>query len=82
MDLIIDSGGRCRLVYDEAIDWGAVGTLYIQRASHVEPITGGNWQADLTPVGGPVLGPFEKRSKALAAETKWLAEHWLLAFAQ
>ncbi len=37
----------------------------------------GRWHADLSPVGGPVLGPFGQRSAALAAETSWLDEHWL-----
>lgn len=31
--------------------------------------------ADITPVGGPVLGPFERRSEAVAAELQWLGEH-------
>ena len=35
------------------------------------------WWADLTPSGGPVLGPFEKRSQALAAEAVWIQEHIL-----
>jgi hypothetical protein len=36
------------------------------------------WQlADLTPVGGPLLGPFEKRRKALDAEVGWLEANWI-----
>lgn len=31
--------------------------------------------ADLSPVGGPLLGPYQRRSEALAAEVQWLAEH-------
>ena len=50
----------------------------ITRASHVEPDQQGRWLADLTPVAGPVLGPFERRSEALEAEQSWLAEHWLV----
>ena len=30
------------------------------------------------PVGGPVLGPFDRRSEALEAERAWLEAHWLL----
>ena len=51
----------------------------IARASHVEPDPDGRWQADLRPVGGPVLGPFDRRSEALAAELAWLEAHWLVA---
>jgi hypothetical protein len=28
-------------------------------------------------VGGPVLGPFDRRSDALEAERDWLERHWL-----
>ncbi|WP_242687916.1 hypothetical protein [Alienimonas californiensis] len=42
------------------------------RASHVEPADGGVWTADLSPSGGPVLGPFPLRSEALTAEADWL----------
>ena len=77
MELVIDPRGTCRLIYDETIDLNSLGNRTIQRASHVEPTDKGDWQADLLPVGGPVLGPFAKRSEALAAETVWLAQHWL-----
>lgn len=44
--------------------------------SHNVPITSWtSWWADLTPVGGPVLGPFEATETALAAEVAWLVEH-------
>ena len=36
------------------------------------------WLADLSPVNGPVLGPFDRRSEALAAELAWLEANWLL----
>jgi hypothetical protein len=44
-----------------------------RRASHVEP-TGpaGTWIADMSPMGGPSLGPFENRSDALVVEVDWL----------
>ncbi len=41
---------------------------------HAIPV--GFWYADLAPVGGPVLGPFLKRSTALEAELDWLVAHW------
>ena len=41
-----------------------------RRASHVEPDADGRWWADLSPVAGPRLGPFEVRSAALDAEPR------------
>ena len=55
----------------------SLGTVNIRRASHVEPTTEGRWTADLSPVGGPMLGPFALRSEALDAEQQWLLHHWL-----
>jgi hypothetical protein len=73
MQLVIDHDGTVRTLYTEAIDLEAIGPADISRASHVEPAEGG-WTADMLPVGGPVLGPFAKRSEALAAEVRWLEE--------
>jgi hypothetical protein len=36
----------------------------------------------MTPVAGPVLGPFQLRSQALAAEQQWLTEHLATVSAQ
>jgi hypothetical protein len=77
MQIIISPGGTVRCIYDEAIDLAALGKPVIMRASHVEPTTDGSWQADLSPVDGPVLGPFGRRSEALAAEVEWLQANWL-----
>ena len=71
-----DGTGRC--VYGEQIPLRALGELQIRRASHVEPDERGRWWADLSPVGGPILGPYLDRSAALAAEAQWLCQHWLL----
>lgn len=79
MDLILTPAGHLRCVYDEAIDLAALGTPQIERASHVEPAASGGWTADLSPVGGPVLGPFALRSAALTAERDWLIQYWLLS---
>ncbi|MBM4072690.1 MAG: hypothetical protein FJ271_27755 [Planctomycetes bacterium] len=77
MLLIVDPGGAVRCLYDEAIDLSALGTPKIDRASHVEPDADGRWWADLWPVEGPRLGPFDARSLALTAERAWLETHWL-----
>ena len=75
---------------NEAIDWliknrpelvrevptvGVIGpadSVRRWRATHYLPI---GWWADLLPVGGPVLGPFEDRDPALAAEVAWLRDN-------
>jgi hypothetical protein len=77
MELIITPGGAVRCVYGEAIDLTQLGSPTITRASHVEPDQYGRWLADLSPVGGPKLGPFRSRSEALAAEQNWLETNWL-----
>ena len=78
MDLVIAVNGTARCVYGEAIDLAALGGIEVRRASHVETDVGGAWWADLSPVAGPRLGPYPRRSDALAAEGTWLAEHWLV----
>ena len=78
MELVIDPSGAIRCVYDEAIDLAALGKLRVARASHVEPDAQGRWTADLRPVDGPLMGPFTLRSEALAAEQRWLEQHWLI----
>lgn len=50
----------------------AIGDIKIARASHVEPTGDGRWAADLAPVGGPVLGPFDLKEDALREEVAWL----------
>ena len=78
MQLLIDARGDVRCVYSETVNLAQLGRMTIARGSHVEPDTTGDWHADLSPVGGPKLGPFGRRSEALAAEARWLDTHWLL----
>ena len=77
MQLVITSSGVVRCVYSEEIDLTALGSPVITRASHVDPDQQGRWSADLSPVGGPMLGPFSSRSEALDAERQWLERNWL-----
>lgn len=77
MEIIIQTNGSASCIYSEAIPVRELGQVTISRASHVEPTTDGKWTADLTPVDGPVLGPFSDRSQALDAEITWLRENWL-----
>lgn len=77
MLLTVDPQGTIRCLYTEAVDLSLLGLVSIHRASHVEPDAQGQWWADLSPVGGPCLGPFRNRSGALAAEQAWLQTFWL-----
>jgi len=79
MELIVQAGGTIHCLYDETLDLSQLGQISIRRASHVEPTNQGQWQADLSPVNGPVLGPFALRSEALTAEVEWLQTNWLLS---
>ncbi len=76
--------GELLMVYSDELTpalmeaYGDEGSGQIQRASHVEPGPGG-WLADLSPVNGPILGPFPLRQTALDAEVAWLNANLLLA---
>ena len=73
MNLIITPDARVRCVYGEELDLACLGQIEIRRASAVEPDVTSRWWVDLSPVSGPRLGPFSRRSQALDAETQWLA---------
>ena len=75
MDLVIDTRGQVRCIYDEAIDLAALGKLSIKRASYVEPDDEGRWFVDLRPSLGSTLGPFMLRSEAVRAEVRWLNQN-------
>jgi len=77
MQLIVETTGAVRCLYGEELDLHLLGRLSIQRGSLVEPSEDGCWTADLSPVDGPILGPFNQRSDALNAERQWLMNHWL-----
>ncbi len=72
MKLYISPSGDCSAIYDESLDLHSLGRPEISRASHVEPTAEGKWTADLSPVAGPLLGPFATRRQALNAEVAWL----------
>jgi hypothetical protein len=76
-EILVDPCGDARSVYSDQFDYAALGTVQIRRASVCEPDEQGRWWADLAPVNGPKLGPFDKRSAALEAELKWLGLHVL-----
>ena len=82
MQLVVQSNGDVHCVYSEEISLSSLGPLVIRRGSHVEPADNGQWFADLAPVEGPRLGPFEQRSSALDAELEWLEKNWLASSTQ
>lgn len=91
-DILIDEHGNIRFVYSDLLDSVfEEDNRETHRVSHVEPVNspcGHGWQADMEPVGGPILWdrrkvgdnhfenfPFKTRQEALAAERKWLREN-------
>lgn len=72
--VVISPRGEITFVWDDRLEpLLPLGEVSIRRASWVEP-RGTAWIADLSPVGGPTLGPFRLRHQALAAERAWLEE--------
>lgn len=68
------------LYYDELKPLLEIGNVVVSRASHIDPANtteGLKWHADLSPVNGPKLGPFETRDEAISAEIEWLTENYL-----
>jgi hypothetical protein len=69
-------GDRLEFIYNDAVaSLLDEGTATVKRVSHVEPslVDGRHgWTADMSPVQGPVLGPYETRAEALDAEHEWL----------
>jgi hypothetical protein len=66
--------GHITFVYsDELADLMDEGTTAVCRVSHVEfDNDRQGWTADMSPVDGPVLGPFTTRAEGLVAEREWL----------
>lgn len=82
MKVQFEVDGRVKFIYDDTLAKIAeeVGTLTVKRASHVEPVMTGKgvqWEADMSPVGGPKLGLYSTRELALQAETVWLETNGL-----
>lgn len=73
MQVIVGNDGTLRFIYDDALlSLKECGDFKVTRASHVEPNGDGEWEADLSPVGGPVLGPYDTRNQALEEEVRWI----------
>ena len=77
MILSISPQGDIRGIYNDDFPWLELGKALVQRASNVEPDHLGLWWADLFLSNGPKIGPFARRSDAIAAEIRWLETHHL-----
>ena len=77
MILSIDTQGQVRGIYTDGFPWRELGKPLVQRASLVEPDLLGLWWADLSLSNGPKIGPFARRTDAIAAEIAWLEKHRL-----
>ncbi len=82
MLMIFDTNGSVRCLYSDALELDRIGRLTISRGSHVEPTPDGQWTADMSPVCGPVLGPYRSRRDALAAEVNWIEANWLASLSR
>lgn len=72
----VDREGNLQFIYtDDLAELLEEGQPHVSRASHVEPTEDGQWTADMSPVDGPVLGPFQLRGTALAEEVAWLEQN-------
>ena len=68
----VDEQGRLSFVHrDELSPLLTLGTPDVRRASVVN-WTAAGWVSNLSPVCGPMLGPFPTRAGAVAAEVAWL----------
>lgn len=75
INIVIGNNGIIRTIYSDILmDLFAQGETKINRASYVEPCVNG-WNADMSPVNGPVLGPFKTRTEALKEENDWLKKN-------
>lgn len=71
--IVISPAGEIKAIYtDELLPLFRAGKCSITRASSVEPTIDGRWEADLSPVNGPVLGPYDTRKEALESEVNYL----------
>jgi hypothetical protein len=75
--IMVGPDGIMHFVHDDQlVELIEAGEAHVVRASNVEPM-GVQWIADLSPIGGPALGPFRFRHDALRAEHTWIEENYL-----
>ena len=79
--LVIRKTGAVEYVHDDALVrvCAALSPPKITRASHIEPDCSGQWWVDLSPCGGPKLGPYpsDQYQQARRDEDDWIYQHRL-----
>ena len=78
MQLVVTPAARSAACTPRRSTWRRSAASRSPAPATSSPTPDGRWTADMTPVGGPVLGPFDRRSEALEAEHAWLEAHWLV----
>ena len=69
----IEPDGQMIFIYEDKKRFFLdLGETVIKRASHIEPTATAQWTADLSPIGGPILGPFDTHREALVAEVDYI----------
>lgn len=80
IEIMIRPDGSIAFIHDDSVTESLkdIGKTSIKRASNVEPTEDGQWNVDMSPVGGPEsLGiTFDKRADALASEVEFLKENF------
>ena len=72
----VSPGALVRFLYTDSLsELLNIGEATIKRASNVEPTALNRWVADMSPSGGPKIGPFVLREEALNAEAAWLLDN-------
>lgn len=71
--IVVEPSGTIKLIYEDDLRGLLTnGKAEIKRVSHVEPTIDGRWEADLSPINGPILGPYDTRKEALESEVNYL----------
>lgn len=76
VEILIQPDGTIVYIHNDTVasDFKSLGKIQIKRASNVEPTANGEWNVDLSPVGGPesLEQVFDNRTVALAEEVAYL----------
>ena len=74
-DIVIDANGDIAFIYsDDLLPLTDLGEATTRRASHVEPHPfRSGWLADMTPIGGPIIGANDVIDPTVAGGHVYLA---------